>query len=86
MAELLRLFLTRIGWDDVFGNSEQLSRRSTNPSLPGFHPDASIVRAGDNCYIATSTFNGFAASRYFTVATYSNWSSAEIFVLWYNSK
>jgi len=27
-----------------------------NPILPGFHPDPSVVRAGDDYYIATSTF------------------------------
>lgn len=28
----------------------------TNPILPGFHPDPSIVRVGEDFYIATSTF------------------------------
>ena len=27
-----------------------------NPILPGFHPDPSILRVGDDYYIATSTF------------------------------
>ena len=31
----------------------------TNPILPGFNPDPSIVRAGDDYYIATSTFEWF---------------------------
>ncbi|MSU89355.1 family 43 glycosylhydrolase [Rhodobacteraceae bacterium 2CG4] len=30
-----------------------------NPILPGFNPDPSIVRAGDDYYIATSTFEWF---------------------------
>jgi xylan 1,4-beta-xylosidase len=30
-----------------------------NPILPGFNPDPSICRAGDDCYIATSTFEWF---------------------------
>jgi xylan 1,4-beta-xylosidase len=30
--------------------------RIQNPVLPGFHPDPSIVRAGDHYYLATSTF------------------------------
>ena len=29
----------------------------TNPILPGFHPDPSIVRVGRDYYIATSTFH-----------------------------
>ena len=31
----------------------------TNPILPGFNPDPSIVRAGDDYYVATSTFEWF---------------------------
>ena len=31
----------------------------TNPILPGFHPDPSIVRVGKDYYIATSTFEWF---------------------------
>jgi xylan 1,4-beta-xylosidase len=31
----------------------------TNPILPGFNPDPSIARAGDDYYIATSTFEWF---------------------------
>ena len=27
-----------------------------NPILPGFHPDPSIIRVGDDYYLATSTF------------------------------
>ena len=30
-----------------------------NPILPGFNPDPSVVRVGDNYYIATSTFEWF---------------------------
>lgn len=30
-----------------------------NPILPGFHPDPSILRVGDDYYIATSTFEWF---------------------------
>ncbi len=30
-----------------------------NPILPGFNPDPSICRAGDDYYIATSTFEWY---------------------------
>ena len=30
-----------------------------NPILPGFHPDPSILRVGEDYYIATSTFEWF---------------------------
>ena len=30
-----------------------------NPILPGFNPDPSIVRVGDDYYVATSTFEWF---------------------------
>ena len=37
------------------------TRRRTirNPILPGFHPDPSVVRVGDDFYLATSTFEWF---------------------------
>ena len=31
----------------------------TNPILPGFNPDPSVLRVGDDFYIATSTFEWF---------------------------
>lgn len=34
-------------------------RTIKNPILPGFHPDPSIVRVGDDYYIATSTFEWY---------------------------
>jgi xylan 1,4-beta-xylosidase len=35
----------------------------TNPILPGFHPDPSICRVGEDYYIATSTFEWWPAVR-----------------------
>ncbi|WP_077622571.1 glycoside hydrolase family 43 protein [Sediminibacillus massiliensis] len=34
-------------------------KKITNPILPGYHPDPSILRVGDDYYIATSTFEWF---------------------------
>ena len=42
-----------------------------NPVLPGFHPDPSIVRVGDDFYLVNSTFAGFRACRSITAATSS---------------
>ena len=36
-----------------------MTARIRNPILPGFNPDPSIVRVGDDYYIATSTFEWF---------------------------
>ncbi len=36
-----------------------MTRLIRNPILPGFNPDPSIVRVGDDFYIATSTFEWF---------------------------
>ena len=36
-----------------------MTRMITNPILPGFNPDPSIVRVGDDYYIATSTFEWY---------------------------
>ncbi|MEI7026072.1 glycoside hydrolase family 43 protein [Paenibacillus sp. y28] len=37
------------------------TRTYTNPILPGFHPDPSIVRVGDDYYMVNSTFQFFPA-------------------------
>ncbi|MBL9166183.1 MAG: glycoside hydrolase family 43 protein [Verrucomicrobiales bacterium] len=39
--------------------SEELPMPITNPILSGFNPDPSILRVGDDYYIATSTFEWF---------------------------
>ncbi len=36
-----------------------MSKTISNPILPGFNPDPSIVRVGEDYYIATSTFEWF---------------------------
>ena len=36
-----------------------MRRSIRNPILPGFNPDPSIVRVGDDYYIATSTFEWY---------------------------
>lgn len=36
---------------------------ATNPVLPGFHPDPSIIHVGDTYYIATSTFEWWPGVR-----------------------
>jgi beta-xylosidase len=40
-----------------------------NPILRGFNPDPSIVRAGRDFHIATSTFEWFPACKYTIRAT-----------------
>ncbi len=44
-----------------------------NPILPGFHPDPSIVRAGDDYYIANSTFEWFPGVRIHHSRDLANW-------------
>ncbi|MEK4111685.1 xylan 1,4-beta-xylosidase [Paenibacillus sp. DS2363] len=41
----------------------KIKKMITNPILPGFHPDPSICRAGEDYYIATSTFEWFPGVR-----------------------
>jgi len=42
---------------------QETARIIRNPILPGFHPDPSIVRVGDDYYIATSTFEWYPGVR-----------------------
>lgn len=44
-----------------------------NPILPGFHPDPSIIRAGEWYYIATSTFQWFPGVRVHRSRDLVNW-------------
>lgn len=44
-----------------------------NPVLPGFHPDPSIVRVGDDFYAVTSTFSWFPGLPIFHSKDLVNW-------------
>jgi xylan 1,4-beta-xylosidase len=37
-------------------HDSQAAKIIRNPVLPGFHPDPSILRVGDDYYLANSTF------------------------------
>lgn len=45
-----------------------------NPILPGFNPDPSIVRVGDDYYIATSTFEWFPGVQIHHSTDLANWT------------
>ena len=45
-----------------------------NPVLPGFNPDPSIVRVGDDYYLATSTFVWQPGIRLFHSTDLATWS------------
>ena len=44
-----------------------------NPILPGFNPDPSILRVGDDYYIATSTFEWFPGVQIHHSKDLANW-------------
>ncbi|MXO88199.1 family 43 glycosylhydrolase [Altererythrobacter aestuarii] len=47
-----------------------------NPILPGFHPDPSITRVGDDFYLVTSTFSWFPGLPIFHSRDLVNWQLA----------
>ena len=49
----------------------------TNPILPGFNPDPSIVRVGDDYYIATSTFEWYPGVQIHHSRDLANWDAAD---------
>ncbi|MEM5947612.1 glycoside hydrolase family 43 protein [Spirochaetia bacterium 38H-sp] len=49
-------------------------RKIKNPVLRGFHPDPSIVRVGDDFYIATSTFEWFPGVCIYHSRDLVNWN------------
>ena len=44
-----------------------------NPIIPGMAPDPSILRVGDDYYIATSTFHWQPAVQVFHSTDFVNW-------------
>ena len=47
-----------------------------NPILPGFNPDPSICRVGDDYYIATSTFEWYPGVQIHHSRDLANWRLA----------
>jgi len=50
-----------------------MPRTYRNPILPGFHPDPSICRVGEDYYLVTSTFEYFPGLPIFTSRDLVNW-------------
>ncbi|MEZ9509747.1 glycoside hydrolase family 43 protein [Vibrio breoganii] len=50
----------------------------SNPIIKGFHPDPCVCRAGDDYYIATSTFEWFPGIRIFHSKDLKNWKLASM--------
>ena len=48
-----------------------------NPVIPGFHPDPSICRAGDDFYLVNSSFQYFRAYRCSTAKTSSTGNKSD---------
>ena len=45
----------------------------TNPIIPGFHPDPSVCRVGEDYYIVTSSFEFFPGVPIFHSRDLVNW-------------
>ncbi|RIV86732.1 glycoside hydrolase family 43 protein [Aurantiacibacter zhengii] len=59
---------------EALGESGDLAEgQYANPVLPGFHPDPSIVRVGDDFYAVTSTFSWFPGLPIFHSRDLVNW-------------
>ncbi|EFC83084.1 family 43 glycosylhydrolase, partial [Parafrankia sp. EUN1f] len=46
---------------------------NVNPILPGFHPDPTICRVGDDYYLATSSFEYFPGVPIFHSTNLTDW-------------
>lgn len=57
-------------------SSARGARLVTNPVIPGFHPDPSIVRIGDSYLVANSTFEWFPGVRLHRSADLQRWEPA----------
>ena len=50
-----------------------MSHAYPNPLIPGFHPDPSVVRVGDECFLATSTFEYLPGIPIHRSRDFENW-------------
>src|ERR1035437_8976062 len=60
----------------VLINSSSVASAQTtyrNPVIPGFHPDPSVCRVGDDYYLVTSTFEYFPGVPVFHSKDLVNW-------------
>lgn len=53
-----------------------MAARISNPILPGFHPDPSIVRVGEDYFLATSTFEWFPGVALYQSRDLAHWEPA----------
>lgn len=65
------IYLAVFAWLLVWGVSAQNTFR--NPVLPGFHPDPSLCRVGDDYYMVTSSFEWFPGLPIFHSKDLVNW-------------
>jgi xylan 1,4-beta-xylosidase len=54
--------------------SKSSNIKITNPVLPGFHPDPSICRVGDDFYIATSSFEYYPGVPIYHSRNLADWN------------
>jgi xylan 1,4-beta-xylosidase len=57
----------------ALGADESRIRAYRNPVIPGFHPDPSVVRVGDDFYLVTSSFEFFPGVPIFTSRDLVHW-------------
>ena len=67
---------TRANFLSFSSPSRSIMSRVSNPILPGFHPDPSILRVGNDYYIATSTFEWWPGVRIHHSRDLVNWNLA----------
>jgi xylan 1,4-beta-xylosidase len=46
-------------WDEAASDGHEAQRTVANPVIPGFHPDPSVCRVGEDYYLACSSFEYF---------------------------
>ncbi|WP_372752922.1 glycoside hydrolase family 43 protein [Labilibaculum sp.] len=61
------------GKDDFYSNNELSSNQFYNPILPGFYPDPSICKKGDDFYLVTSSFSFFPGIPIFRSTDLMHW-------------
>ena len=73
LTSFLRRVLTAIITIVTISATAQTQARTVNPILPGFNPDPSICRVGDDYYICTSSFTWYPGLPIYHSRDLINW-------------
>jgi hypothetical protein len=62
------------GWSEKARTEEEIMHSYRNPVIPGFNPDPSVIRVGEDFYLVTSSFEFFPGVPLYHSRNLSDWA------------